>query len=206
MTVSSPWTLAMSLASLTLTVTRLWADWCVWYSRKLHITPAPVSSNQSPAVVRRTNEDPRTVQPHIPAPCPASFQCCTVLRKVTVQFCPLYISARLYNHCSSHSPYTLRVFLVLLNKARMICLYQANKRYLKKTFKPPSISEQDFYSKVSVNAVTRPLLYCTCVHLFKNSVTADISCLIIFEIYKISERKTSINKFFTKNGSQIKAL
>ena len=54
-------------------------------------------------------------RPHIPAPCPASSQCCTVLRKVTVQFCPLYIyiylgRARLYNHSSES---IIRIYFVI---------------------------------------------------------------------------------------------
>ena len=53
-------------------------------------------------------------RPHIPAPCPASSQCCTVLRKVTVQFCPLYMYtwARLYNHSSVYQ-YIIPIFFVI---------------------------------------------------------------------------------------------
>ena len=74
MTVPPPSTLAMSLASLTLTVTRLGQTGvCVIFSEAAHYTGSCILQSESNSGKRGANEDQRTVQASHPCSMPSQF-------------------------------------------------------------------------------------------------------------------------------------
>ena len=127
-----PWTLAMSLASLTLTVTRLRArlDWClcVIFSEAAHYTGSSLLQSELGCGKGGANEGPRTGQASHPCSMPSQF---SMLYSLTQGHCSILSVVYIYIYILGHNCITTLQSLSSVFTLSLKELIYLKKMYLK---------------------------------------------------------------------------